>query len=492
MTSLTTEQRKKLELAKLRKKMAERLALSFDPIDLDSRPTPQQMEIIKSRVPVNFVVGSNRSGKSMLTCRILTWWFLNSHPHIERPDKWADNPITILFMGQTQELIDSEMWPRKIKPFLGTEGVDYKVKRSGGYIKSVEHMKNGNRIVFLTHSDAEQARKRGQGFTSHIVFIDEMPPLSSIITELRLRVLTDGGFMYCSFTPLVRNDEIRKIVDSSDGVSSKKWVISILDNPVFTEEERAGLVAEFRRMSGSEAEFRARMYGDWLTAASLVYRYDPEKNYDNPEGYDPRIWPHVAVVDPAASSLAGLSVWARHPSADVWWCVKAKYLSGQAFSELVQTVEKEIDSFNIIKRVCDCNPSGYYHEAYLQNIKYVPISDKQYNKENMIDACNKALMECTVYLTAGAQTLVDELTVCARHEDDPSRILKASKYHTADTFRYFVHAIPKYEGPKEVIAPEAMIRYNWKQRLKKEGEAYEAAKKKQEKQQMKRTRRKRW
>jgi hypothetical protein len=223
-----------------------------------------------------------------------------------------------------------------------------------------------------------------------------------------------------------------------------------------------------------------------------VYRYDPEKNYDNPEGYDPRIWPHVAVVDPAASSLAGLSVWARHPSADVWWCVKAKYLSGQAFSELVQTVEKEIDSFNIIKRVCDCNPSGYYHEAYLQNIKYVPISDKQYNKENMIDACNKALMECTVYLTAGAQTLVDELTVCARHEDDPSRILKASKYHTADTFRYFVHAIPKYEGPKEVIAPEEQIRYNWKQRLKKEGEAYQAAKEKQERKQIKRMRRRKW
>jgi hypothetical protein len=166
-------------------------------------------------------------------------------------------------------------------------------------------------------------------------------------------------------------------------------------------------------------------------------------------------------------------------------------LNGQAFSELVQTVEEELSSFNVIKRVCDCNPSGFYHEAYLHNIKYVPISDKQYNKENMIDACNKALMDQKVYFTDGAQTLVDELTVCARHEDDPSRILKASKYHTADTFRYFLHAIPKYEGPKQVIAPEEQIRYNWKQRLKKEGEAYQAAKEKQARKQIRRIRRRR-
>ena len=440
-----------------------------------------------------FLLANGRvSHNTALGGRIITWWFNGHHPYMEKPEAWGDHPIKILMMGQDTRNIQFEIFAEKIKPFIGIEGVDYKVKRDGGNISAVTNLHNGNVIVFMSHSDAEQARRRGQGFTAQIVWLDEMPSVSSIVTELSMRVLTTGGFMYATFTPLIRNDEIRKIVDSCDGLKSKKWLISILDNPAIDEDKRAELISHFRSMSGSEAEFRARMYGDWLSADTLVFKYDASKNFLNPTGYDPRIWPHVVVVDPAASSIAGLSVWARHPSANVWWCVKAKYLKGQAFSELVMTVEEEIKEFNIVKRVCDCNPSGFYHEAYLHDIKYVPISDKQYNKENMIDACNKALMEETVYLTDGAQPLIEELTVCARHEDDPSRIIKASKYHTADTFRYFVHAIPKYEGPQQVIARDEEIRYNWKQRLKKESEAYHAAKAKEEKKQLRRQRRRRW
>ena len=490
--SLTPEQRKKIELLKLRKRLAEKLRYAFDPKNIESRPTPAQMEIIKSNIPINFVVGSNRSGKTAVGSRIITWWWNNNHPYLERPKEWGDGSIKILMMGQDTRNIQFEIFAEKIKPFIGIEGVDYKVKRDGGNISAVTNLHNGNVIVFMSHSDAEQARRRGQGFTAQVVWLDEMPSISSIVTELILRVLTTNGYMYATFTPLIRNDEIRKIVDGADGIKSKKWLISILDNPAIKEEQRAELISHFRSISGSEAEFRARMYGDWLAADSLVFKYDAEKNLMNPPGYDPIIWPHVVVVDPAASSIAGLSVWARHPSANVWWCVKAKYLKGQAFSELVQTVEKEVEHFNVIKRVCDCNPSGFYHEAYLQDIKYVPISDKQYNKENMIDACNKALMEQTVYLTDGAQPLIEELTVCSRNETDPSKIIKASKYHTADTFRYFVHAIPKYEGPKQVVARDEQIRYNWKQRLRKESEAYHAAKKKLERKQLKRLRRKKW
>ena len=52
--------------------------------------------------------------------------------------------------------------------------------------------------------------------------------------------------------------------------------------------------------------------------------------------------------------------------------------------------------------------------------------------------------------------------------------------------------MPKYEGPKQVIARDEEIRYNWKQRLKKESDAYHAAKAKEEKKQLRRQRRRRW
>lgn len=53
--------------AEQRKKLGEKLRFAFDPKDIDSRPTPAQMEIINSNIPINFVVGSNRSGKCLIT-----------------------------------------------------------------------------------------------------------------------------------------------------------------------------------------------------------------------------------------------------------------------------------------------------------------------------------------------------------------------------------------------------------------------------------------
>lgn len=475
---LTGEQLKKLEVLKLRKELAKKLNEAFDPSNLASRPTPHQLEIISSPTPINYVVGSNRSGKSQLAGRICTWWFNGTHPYLNRPEKWGNGPLTILFMGQTQDNIDGEIWPRKIRPFIGEEGVDFKVKRSGGYIKSVQNLHNGNTIMFLTHSDAEQARRRGQGFTAHVVFIDEMPPISSIITELRLRVLTTGGWMYCTFTPLVRNDEIRKIVDNSDGVKAKKWVISILDNPVFTKEERDLLVEEFRTASGSDAEFRARMFGDWLTSGDLVFYYDSEKNFAHLDKYDPRIWPHIAVVDPAHSGLAGLNIWARHPRANVWYCVLAKYINGQAPSDLVESVEQELEMFNVVGRACDCNPSGFYKEALKAGIKYRPITDKQFNKETMIENVNQAFKENSIYLTDGARPLIDEVMTCSRNSDDPSKIIKASKYHTADCLRYFVHVMPEYKAAEAAMGRDEWIRTTHK---KREANDWHTKKAKQEK-----------
>ena len=486
---LSREDAQKLELLKLRREFSKKLNDAFDPSDISSRPTPMQLKIIKTKVPVNYILGSNRSGKTMLCGRIASWWFNNTHPFLPRPDKWGDEPITIMFMGQTQDNIDSEIWPRKLKPFLGTEGVDYKVKRSGGYIKKVTNLHNGNMLLFLTHSDAEQARKRGQGFTAHIAIVDEMPPLSSIITELRLRILTTGGYMYCSFTPLVRNDEIRKIVDSSNGITAKKWKISILDNPVFTQAERDTLVEEFRAISGSDAEFRARLYGEWLTNGSLVFYYDSEKNFASLTNYEPSLWPHVVVVDPAHSGKAGLTIWARHPSANVWYCVLAKYINGQAPSDLVESVEQEASVFNVIARVSDCNPSGFYKEAMKMGYKYTPVTDKQNNKESMIDATNQAFKEQSIYLTEGARPLVEEVMMCARHEDDASRIIKASKYHAADCLRYFVHKMPEYKKIDIAMSRDMMIKTQHRDRIKAEHEAAKKVEKKQERRQMRVTRR---
>jgi hypothetical protein len=249
---------------------------------------------------------------------------------------------------------------------------------------------------------------------------------------------------------------------------SKKWFISVLDNPKFNEEELKDLIQEFRAISSSEAEFQARLNGQWMSMDSAVFHYDSEKNWSDLDDYDPRIWPHVLVVDPAASGMAGISLFAREPNRDVWHCVLARYMKGTAFSRMVPDIEEMVAPFNIVKRICDCNPSGFYKEAHLQGVRYKAITDKSFNKENMIDAVNAALAQEIVYLTKGAEVLADELLMCSRSEENPERILKSSKYHTADTLRYFVHLKPKFETVKAEPRPEERTRRAWKEKLQKD------------------------
>ncbi len=403
--------------------------------------------------------------------RQISWWFNNDHPYLPRPEKWGSGPITIIVMAQSNDSIEREIWPRKLQPLLGTEGEDYDVQRTGGYVKAVTHLKSGNTILFLTHSDAEQARRRAQSFTAHIAWIDEMPPLSTILTEMRLRVLTSGGYMYCTFTPLFTNQQIRKIVDTKEK-KAEKFVFSVLDNPVFTEEERAEVLEEFRNMSGSEAEFRARLNGEWMVAGHRVYAYDPELNWKpglSDLDYDPRIWPHAVIVDPAASGSTGLLVMARHPQMDVWFEVKSEVIKGSAFSTLIPEIEKKIEAFNVRWRFCDCAPSAFYLEALEQKINYTPVVEKADNKEHWIEQVNKAFANQTVFLTLDSSVLAEELVSCARKEDDPTKIIKASKYHTADCLRYFVVMKPEFVAMRgENLTIQEQWRRNWKEKVQEQ------------------------
>lgn len=459
---LTASQQRKVELLRVRQLYRQKLQLSFDANHINSRPTEKQSEILKSTLNCHYVIGSNRSGKSQLGARAISWFFENNHPYLERPPEWGDGPITILFVGQVQEQMESALWVPKVERFL--EPGSYKPVKQGGSISRIEHKTNGNRIIFISHQDSEAARKKAQGYAAHVIWLDEMPNKASLLSELRARVLDTNGFMYCTFTPLLRNIEIKKIVDGKSP-NSKKWFISVLDNPVF-ESRKDEIVAEFRAMSSSEAEFQARLNGQWMTGDNAVFLYDSERHWRSlPDGYEPHLWPHVAVVDPAASGQAGLTVYAREPDRDIWYCIMARYLRGDAFSRMVPEIESIIKKFNIVKRICDCNPSGFYKEAHIHGIKYFPITEKSYNKENSIDEANNALSEGRVFMSTGADLLIDELVTCARSEDNPDRIIKASKYHTADTFRYFVQLKPAFNTVKSEPRVEERTRRAWKERL---------------------------
>jgi len=463
-------QRKQIELAKLKRLHKHQLSLAFDPFDPASRPTEKQLQIMKDiEHRAHFVIAGNRSGKTATGGRIVSWFLGDNHPYINPEDLWGNQPLTILVVGRTTSQLEDEIWEKKLKPFLDMSEID--PDRTGGILKKVTHRPTGNKIIFQSHHDAKNAREKVQAFTAQVVWLDEMPDDSSLLSELMLRTISDGGMFYATFTPLIRNEQIRKIVDNP--LRSKvKHVLQVLDNPKYAGREEE-IEEEIRALCASEQEFRARMYGEWYMGDLRVFSYNGDRNLRNlPADYDVT-WRHVAFCDPSASGLTGLIVLAEDPKTERWYVTKAEYLNGDAAYLLVTEVEKHVAGLNVVLKMCDCNPAGFYKEAHRRRLKWLPYTDKSNRKAETIDEANKLLTTAQVYVTPEAGRLADEFVECSWDERNPDRIIHASKYHLADPFRYFadsLHRLPKRVEVK-AFTPTQEIRQQWHQRRAKRDKA---------------------
>jgi hypothetical protein len=183
----------------------------------------------------------------------------------------------------------------------------------------------------------------------------------------------------------------------------------------------------------------------------VIRAYNPDlHSLPLPSYYDARRWNHVAVVDPSASGLTGLSVWGWDDALDKWWCVKAKTMEGDAAYILVQDVEKELHGLNVIKRVCDCNPAGFYKEAIRQGIIYEVMNDKTDRKNLTIENTNEKFAKDILCLTPAADELATECLNAKWSETNPDKMINASSYHLIDTMRYFVERMPAASKVKHV------------------------------------------
>jgi hypothetical protein len=454
----------KLELARLRRIYKSALASAFDPLKPESRPTPMQQSVLEDAETLIFwMIGGNRSGKTQLGSRVISWWFNDEHPYMTRPADWGTGPLQMLIVGRVGEQIESEIWERKLKPFL--HAGSYKEVRIGGILKRVIHKTKGHRIIFLSHHDAEDAREKAQAFTSNIVWLDEMPDRPGLVTELVLRTISSRGRLYCTFTPLIRNEEIKKIVETPTA-TSRKVKLLMLDNPIYRGREQE-VEEQVRAACASEAEFRARMYGDWYEGDGRVFSYQADRNRRRlPVHYSALGWRHLAVCDPAASGTAGLTVWAEDPESGEWYNVLAKYLSGAAAFELLDEVERQIAPFGNLTRRCDCNPSGFYKEAARRGIPWLAYTDKNDRKLETVEKTNTAFALRRAWLTEASTALEEEMVKARWSERDPNKIVNSSSLHLADTARYAIDLMPVWTG-RRTAAPQTdtqQIRAAWKAR----------------------------
>jgi len=452
--------KKRLAYAKLRAESSDKLLSCFVAGDLDSRPRGNARKIIMdTEHRGHWIIGANRSSKTSTGAREVAWWFLGTHPFKKRLPEWADQPLLIIVAGRTGQLITEELWANKLKPLL-PPGSFRNPQKEGAFIKSVEHVSNGNRLLFLSHHDAKNAREKVQGFTAHVVWLDEMPDDESFLAELLLRVsatstkkiepgMTLSGYFYGTFTPLVENPAIQQLVDECQ-FPFKKWILRLEDNPIYegwTVEQLDDLI---RSKCGDEVEFQARRHGAWYFSSERVFRgYDPYKNRAPlPFTYAPSLQ-HAVVVDPAASGKVGVTLWCKSPTHPAWWCVKALTMDGSAASLLVREIEtSHLSGIRLPKgsRICDSSPSGFYKEAQVQGIDYSPITDKMAKKLESIENVNVAWHNGLLMMAEGkaTETLHTEM-LQAKWKPTEKEIVNSHKYHCADTVRYLWMKKPKDE-----------------------------------------------
>lgn len=469
------EHEKRLHAAALNRLHRLQVRDCFDPIDLNSRPTPKQEEIIQGihKYRHRYIISGNQSGKSSLGAREVSWLFEDNHPSWTRPKEWGDEPLLIIVVGRVGKQIEDSLWP-KIRGFLDLS--NYKEWRSGGALQKVTHLKNGNTILFASHHADNEAREKLQSFVAHYVWVDEMPGSVTLIEELHRRVQARNGYFIATFTPKVKNDEMRKFVDAQKAPLAKIYRLAMFDNPIYTADRQEAILSSLQGLS--EAARNSILYGDWIQDTNTVYEFDSSKMVVNslPPHYSPG-WRHVEAVDPALKSKFGFILLAEDPTTGHWYVVKATYFSGIFVPrEMVEEVQKHTSGYNIVRRVSDPHEPWYIHTASDMRVTpaYGGVADKHNRKGELIKNVQSALGS-RLFIGAWCTDLIDEFMEMRWSESQADTIVNARSYHLNDALQYGLDILPRFEGVKTVDPWYAILRKQHEEQKAAQAAAKQAA-----------------
>lgn len=422
------------------------LVESFDAHNLGSRPNPVQLEYLKdiNNFKIRLIRAGGQAGKSSTIAREYAWVLTDTHPYWKRPESWGTEPYLLLVAGQDRKMMETEIWGKKLQPFLeGLEPGMWRPVRSGNALQHIEHRKKGHKVVFLSHADSSETnRKHMQGYVAHFVWMDELSNSISIIEELQRRVIAKDGWFSLSFTPKGKSEDIRKWADAIAEPSGKVYRMGMLDNPLFKGREDD---LRARLDSMPEGMRNTVLYGDWEIGESSVYQFTWEM-VEKPDNYDPRAWRHVEWIDPAVSGVTGLLIAAEDPRSGVWYTIKSIYIE-DLFSpdRIVQKVKDITSPYNIVRRVTDTAP-WYYGMASQMGMSYMFPPKKNERKEELIKGLQLALTTGRLKIAPWCSEFISELQTAqwAENEGKP-RIVNRKNLHLQDAAQYGIDCLPPSE-----------------------------------------------
>lgn len=417
-----------------------------------SRPNEYQQLIIDDwgKIPTQAAVAGNQSGKSTLGARLSAWFLEESKPGWERPAKWGGGALMGMLVGRTMKQVEEQLL-RSIQGYFDPE--ELWIPKVGMIPQKVVHRRTGNTILLASHHNEAEAREKLQAFVLHFVWLDEMPRSSKLFEELERRVQSKDGLFLSTFTPKVKNLDIRKTVDAYAAPFSRKYAMPMFANPSLSVERRAKILQELEAYP--EAYRNCVLNGDWLDDDLAVYNV-PDTAVRKPEGYQ-STWRHVEGADPALQSKHGHVVWAEQPDTGHWYMVRAEYVSGIPVPEdLIRTVIEKTRTLNVVRRVCDSASTWYIGQASKMGHTYVTPWDKNNRRPEMMKNMQSRLgKDC--FIAPWCSDFTMELTSMQWSETAADRVVNQHVYHLHDAAMYSIDCLPKPDGGKAPV-PELHVR----------------------------------
>lgn len=314
--------------------------------------SPGQREVFQKFSPATkvFVVrGGNRSGKSDLGAAVTTAWGLGKDHFINEPAwEWVKSlpipepPSNIWVVGLDFAVIRDVLWSEKLRngathpPFLPKdESLITKVSDSEFWLQ----LANGSRI---TCKSADSGREKFQGASVDFIWIDEECD-EEIFNECYQRTVDCKGKMLITLTPLADVSSGSRVPwvfdlyeDYKAGVTKDVEFVSlsVLDNPCVPEDEKERLQEKW----AGHIEERARLYGEFVQRAGLVYpQWNPARHVVK-RFQIPKSWLRVAVIDPAPTGMTACLWGAVEPETNNMFLYREYYESDLPVSEHAKSI----------------------------------------------------------------------------------------------------------------------------------------------------------
>ena len=313
-------------------------------------PYPKQGDALAEFTPelkIFGVLGGNRSGKTELGAVVATAWALGKDFFKDEPAyKYVKNlpipdpPNNIWVVGLDFPTLRDVIWGQKLRsgrdhppilprdPSLCTpKDGDFQAKFANGSV--------------LTCKSADSGPEKFQGASVDLVWIDEEPE-ESVYNECYQRTIDCGGKILVTLTPLtdinsgVRTPWVFDLYEAwKRGADDIRFVkLSMLDNPFIAQVEKDKAITKW----SGHVEEQARLYGDFIKRAGMVYpMWDVKKHMVRPFEIS-RSWPRHVSIDPAASGVTA-ALWAAvAPNSDVY-LYKEYYEKDLIISDHVKNIQ---------------------------------------------------------------------------------------------------------------------------------------------------------